>query len=175
MKKYFNLQKISLPLMIFILAVTFLFFALQGCITIKARPSPDVQELLCKETGFNLAYYGLKNESQEVLKRTEGAIKTAISLTETTDVNEMVDLIIKYISEMPQFKTGVSEYEALITSATRILKELLDVNLDITENQQTAVRCVNAFLNGALEGIEGRKQTGATLQTYNTGPWFIVG
>ena len=140
------------PLPLVIIGIT-IFMSLQGCASVKIRHDPEIRALLFRETGYNLAYYTLRGEPIDVLDRTEDAIKTAIGMLETKDVGEMVALISEYIAEMPQFKTPINEYNEFAKSAIRLLRGVIEVNLELPEEYQPAVHALRHFLGGALEGI----------------------
>lgn len=125
----------------------------QGCVTVKTKPSPEIQALLFKEAGFNLAYYTMWNESTPAVNRAGAIIGTGIDMLETTAVPEMVFLMTEYIRDAPQFQTSMDRYAPLIISSTRLLNGLLDVNLEVPEEKEGAVKCLRAFFGGALDGI----------------------
>lgn len=117
--------------------------------------SPTTLKILLGESGYALAFYTLSDQSEEVLSRTEGAIETALEMLKADgDVIEMITLIKEYVSEMPQFKEQYESYFQYVGSALRLLDRLAEVNLDIPEKYDQALKALKAFLVGAGEGIE---------------------
>lgn len=140
-------------------AICLTAFLCSGCATMNATVDPRTQALLFQEAGFNLAFYTLRGEPQPVIERTEKAICTAIKMLKTKNVREMVDVIIKYIESSPQFQArlGEEEYAPLIKSSVRLLSGLLDLNVEISDEQEQVRMALQKFLQGALEGIQELK------------------
>ena len=151
-----NIRRVIMVLGILALLLTF------GCVTVKQTNDPQVQALLYSEAGFNLAFFCLKGEPDVVLERTEKAIETAKGMLEATDVTEMVDVMITYIEDSPQFRTRYEEYNAVITSSVRLLKGLIQIEIETTEDVEKVKKGLVSFLDGALDGVgELRRITAA--------------
>ena len=125
----------------------------QGCVTVKAKPSPEIKELLFEEAGFNLAYYTMWQESGPAIERADAIIRGGVDMLGTKAVPEMVFLMTEYIRDAPQFKAHLERYAPLITTTMRLLDGLLDIDLDVPEKNKDAVECLRAFFGGALDGI----------------------
>jgi len=129
------------------------FVSAVGCVTVKPVQDPGVQALLYSEAGFNLAFFCLKGEPDVVLERTETAIETAKGMLETTEVTEMIDVMITYIEDSPQFRTQIEEYNAVITSSVHLLKGLIQIHIETTEDVEKVKKGLSLFLEGALDGV----------------------
>ena len=145
-------MKLSLKFAI-LFALMVIFGMGQGCVTVKAKPSPEIKELLFKEAGFNLAYYTMLRESDPAIARADAVIRGGIDMLGTKAVPEMVFLMTEYIRDAPQFKSHMGSYETLIISSTRLLSGLLDVDLNVPEENDEAVECLRVFFGGALDAI----------------------
>ena len=145
-------MKLSLKFAI-LFALMVIFGMGQGCVTVKAKPSPEIKELLFKEAGFNLAYYTMLRESDPAIARADAVIRGGIDMLGTKAVPEMVFLMTEYIRDAPQFKANMIPYAPLINTAMRLLDGLLDIDLDVPEENEEAMECLRAFFGGALDGI----------------------
>lgn len=138
---------------VFVAMLTLALVSVVGCVTVKPVQDPQVQALLYSEAGFNLAFFCLKGEPDIVLERTETAIETAKGMLEATDVTEMVDVMITYIEDSPQFRTRHEKYNAVITSSVRLLKGLIQIDIETTEDVEKVKKGLSLFLAGALDGV----------------------
>ncbi len=137
----------------FVAILALALFMAVGCVTVKPVQDPGVQALLYSEAGFNLAFFCLKGEPDVVLERTETAIETAKGMLEATDVAEMVGVMITYIEDSPQFRTRYEEYNAVITSSVHLLKGLIQIDIETTEDVEKVKKGLVLFLDGALDGV----------------------
>lgn len=143
MFKGFQVQLVTLLALILIMPALFL-----GCFTITANSADQTQEVLFREAGNNLAYYGLEKESDKNIKKIETDVRAAMDLLDSIDTGDMVKLISNYIASH-QF----DGYAHLVRSATNLLNSLITINLEIPENQKWAAELIKIFLNGSLDGI----------------------
>lgn len=155
-----NINRISM-----MIGVVLALFLAVGCVTVKQTKDPQIQALLYSEAGFNLAFFCLQGEPDVVLERTETAIETAKGMLEATDVTEMVDVMITYIEDSPQFRTKVDEYNAVITSSVHLLKALIQIDIETTEDVETVKKGLVLFLDGALDGVGELKKLTIELVT----------
>lgn len=158
------LNRIPLALAI-LFALSVVIFA-QGCAGVKVKTveDPQLRSALLKETGFTIAYYALNRESEQAVDRVEKSVVTAISMLETKDIGEIVKLVVAYVEDFPQWKTGLDNYDILITRAVNVLTLLIEADLEVPENYEAAKQGVSAFLCGAQEGIEALRQARVKAQ-----------
>lgn len=145
-----------------------LWIGMQGCAGVKVNTvnDPEIRDALLKETGFTIAYYTLLREQPQTVDRIKKSVETAFQMLHTKNVGEVIKLVIAYIQDFPQWKTGHENYDVLIVRAVNVLTILIEVDLTVPEKYETARRGVTAFLLGAEEGIEAIKAESSKIEAF---------
>jgi hypothetical protein len=131
--------------------ILFVFMIMSiGC---KVELNQNVQDLIYEEAGYWLASYGLEKSKVSDIDRTKKSVEIVLAMFGKKDVNDILNLVVTYVEEAPQFKPTDRE-QRFYKRAMNLLSKLLKVDMEIPENQLYAANMLKAFLNGALQGIQ---------------------
>lgn len=133
------------------------FVTLPGCGHIQF--SGDAKNILARAAGANLAYFTLKNNPDYVGK-VEMPLRAAIETAsdDGVDVEKLYTMIMDWINERIM-EEMFAEYQGIILLNMNTLKSLVTVDIDmsIPEQRLKALKYIQEFLDGALEGLEAVK------------------
>lgn len=124
-----------------------------GCGIIQVKEDvihdPATQEFLLVEAGYNATYWTLKN-NPDYIAQVEAGLQGVEELLEVGELTEAVQIALNTVE---MFKTINPTYLPLISSATRLLSLILEMDLENLKNYEQAKMLVKAFLSGAKAGI----------------------
>jgi len=134
-----------------------IFTMIAGCAGIKQQQKVDAVELVARLTGYNAAYFTLKNNPGYIPK-VEAPLRLAIKTakTEQVDIANLIGDIVAYCNQMaliPQMEP----YAKPLEDAVMVFQDIMVIDLTIPENYREAVRYTLAFLEGAASGLEAAK------------------
>lgn len=128
-----------------------------GCGSIKIKEDvvhdPAVQAFALTEAGYNASYWVLKN-NPDYIEQVEAGLWGIEKLLEAGDITEAVGAAIDVVAT---FQAIDLTYLHFISSASRLLSMILEVDLEAPENYEQAKTFLRAFLVGARAGIADAK------------------
>ena len=132
-----------------IICVSLLVFGCSGKVELK----PADIEMVCRNVGYNAAYWPLKNNPDYIAK-VEPPLDIAISAAENrnVDIAKLVGQIISFAGEFldnPEFK----DYAGPAKEALRSFEGIVKIDITVPENRENVILWTKAFLAGAKAAV----------------------